>query len=51
MKVDAYATMDHWFDHAYALYKHLEPDHRGTFYMGSYDCLLYPSTLPKTTIV
>ena len=37
MKVDAYATMDHWFDHAYALYKHLEPDHRGTFYMGSYD--------------
>lgn len=37
MRVDAYATMDHWFEHVAALWKHLEPDYRGTFYMGSYD--------------
>lgn len=37
MRVDAYATMDHWFEHVAALWKHLEPDHRGTIYMGSYD--------------
>ena len=37
MRIDAYATMDHWFEHVAALYKHLEPDNRGAFYMGSYD--------------
>lgn len=37
MKVDAYATMDHWFEHVQALHRHLEPDYRGSFYMGSYD--------------
>lgn len=37
MKIDAYATMDHWFEHVHALWRHLEPDWRGTFFMGSYD--------------
>src|SRR5574338_484419 len=37
MQVDAYATMDHWFEHVASLWKHLEPDFRGSIYMGSYD--------------
>ena len=37
MRVDAYATMDHWFEHVHALWKHLEPDNRGDFHVGSYD--------------
>lgn len=38
MRIDAFATMDHWFDHVAAVWRHLEPHERGTFFMGSYDC-------------
>lgn len=37
MRIDAYATMDHWFDHVAAIWRHLEPDERGSFFMGGYD--------------
>lgn len=29
--------MSHWFEHVAALYRHLDPEHKGAFYMGSYD--------------
>lgn len=37
MRIDAFATQTHWFDHVAAVWKYLEPDERGTFYMGSYN--------------